>query len=315
VVSTITLYGTIFIAFPGLVMNMLNIYIFNRNRAFSQSVRFFYTFQSLADINNLLNCIFIFFPLSFGVDVGTFSDWICKVSFIVRRFASQFASWSQVIVSFDRVFSIMFSVKYKNFESTKYRWTCAIGTVVCLLAVNMISLNYIRTETRITSNNVTTITYRCTLPRSIGFLISMLTSLKRTVIPFALMIAFNTMLVYSLYEQKAKMKRRLNRKEFNFAIPIIALNNIFLLLNTPLMLQQFSEFLIQVDSDEHRARINLYRIIGVYCMYIYSAMTLVFYTAFNKIFRRELFNLSLDRNSIIPGASSARAASTFKSNK
>jgi hypothetical protein len=328
IVSTITLYGTIFIVFPGLVMNAFNLYIFNRNRAFTPSVRFFYTFQSLNDINNLINCIIIFFPLSFGVDVGTLSDPICKLSFIMRRFAAHTASWSQVMVSFDRVFSIMFSVKYKNIEGKKYRWTCAALPVLGLLAANMIGLYYTRTETRTTLNNVTTITYRCVLPRSIGFLVSMLTSLQRTVLPFSLMILFNTMLVYSMHAQKRKMqlqRRRqttaqITRREFNFAIPIIALNSLFLLLNTPLMLQQFSEFLINIDSDEHRARINLYRIIGVYCMYAYSALTFLFYTAFNKIFRREVLSIFYGTITMMGSArvgstnTNARAASALKPN-
>jgi hypothetical protein len=308
-VATITLYGTVFIAFPGLVMNAFNIYIFNRNRAFTRSVRFFYTFQSLGDMSNLLFCVVVFFPLTFAADVGALSDPICKISMILRRYASALAAWSQTILSFDRVLSIVFSVKYKSIEGIKYRWSCAAFTVIGLLMVNLINSYYERIETKTTTSTSTTlggnvtITHKCTTPRSVGFLANMMTTLTRTIMPFALMITFNMMLIYSLRTRKRKMSQQWrnnqnnnNRKEFNFAVPIIALNSLFLLINTPLMLYQLSEFLLNVDSDEHKARMNLYRIVGHYFNFAYSAMAFLFNTALNKLFRRELCSFLFGNN-------------------
>jgi hypothetical protein len=290
ITATVPFYGTIFMTFSGIVLNAFNIVIFNR-KSFTNSIRFFYTALSCADLFSLINCAVIYFPWAFYDDLGTYSDFLCRLLWLTRRASIHISSWIQVLITMDRAFSILLNAKYKSIYGRKYLWLSLIGIIVFITAANSGNWFFLRSEIRTQSKNQTIITYRCASPsRQFGFFVNLIGFLLRAVIPFLFMFSLNIVLIYAIYVQKNKVNK-LNKKELNFAITIISNNYLLLIFNMPLILFQIYEYLPNNPSDELTARLTMLRIIALYINYTYCALTFFFYLRFNYLFRKEVLKL------------------------
>jgi hypothetical protein len=116
-----------------------------------------------------------------------------------------------------------------------------------------------------------------------------------------------------VFKRKKKVNTR-NKKELNFAITIIALNSIFLFLNSPLVILQIYEYVPSRNTPELTATINLFRTIGVYSALSYQAYTFIFYYKFNKIFKKEANEIIFCRSRAIDQTNnSTRKTSNIRS--
>jgi hypothetical protein len=286
-VSNIVFYGTLFMAIPGVFFNIMNMIIYRRG-AFTPSMKFFYTFQSIFDLSSMFLWLIIFFPLRFGVDVNLYSEFGCGLSWYLRRVCGQMSSWAQVLISIDRIFSILFSVRYKAIVGRLYFWTASLGILVVICAACFGNWYYGIVQINAVSNGQVAVQLGC-FAKMYGMLISVQSIVFRTVIPFPVMFGSNLILIYSVYSKKAKIKK-LSKKELNFAFTIIAMNYAFLLMNTPVAVNQVLEYIPNSAAD-HLARLNIYRNVSILIIYAYQAYTFLFYLKFNRIFRNEVLKL------------------------
>jgi hypothetical protein len=190
VVSNLQFYGTISIAFPGLILNFLNLLMFRR-KAFTKSLKFFYTSQSLSDIFAIIVSICVFFPMAFNTDWTVRSHFLCKFTWFFRRFSVQLSSWFQVIISIDRIFNILYDAKYKTILGKKYLWLNVIAILIFLAIGNIGNLFYYRQDNTSIVNNQTLISFSCSLTREAGFYVNLVGASLRAIIPFILMFSFN----------------------------------------------------------------------------------------------------------------------------
>jgi hypothetical protein len=106
VVTNLILYASITMVIPGLLMNAFNIALYKKGK-FTRSMKFFYIWQSIFDLISMIVWLLLYTPLVFNVDVSLFSNLTCKLSWFFRRFLGQLSSWSQVIITIDRVVCIL----------------------------------------------------------------------------------------------------------------------------------------------------------------------------------------------------------------
>jgi hypothetical protein len=284
-------YGTIFMVFPGLLMNILNIVVFNR-RAFAANMRFYYTFLSALDAFNLLVCVVSFVPFSYERGLNFQSDASCKLLSFLRRLGTHSSSWTLVIISFDRVFYIMFNATYRSILGAKYFLSSVTLMLSIVTATSCISFVFMLTETRLNVNNQTLLLLDCVAPRSMGLWVNVSAFLMRAIVPFVLMFTLNLVLIRKLFWIKSQVRKvNSSKKELHFAFTIIAINYVFLLLNLPLIAQQIYEYWPNTDSDDHRARMRLLQVLSGILLYAFHAYTLFFHLKFNIIFRKELLKI------------------------
>lgn len=121
----------------------------------------------------------------------------------------------------------------------------------------------------------------------------------RTYIPFALMLAFNTIMIKKIVGNARSFKQSsLSKKEYQFTLTVMSFDVLFFIANFPL-----SVFYIIDDINKYSGS-NVYTIylvysaqmsfiggIASYFTYIEQCSSFFMYMAFNKLFRREFIGL------------------------
>jgi hypothetical protein len=285
----VTLLCCLLIMIPGLALNVVNVIIFNR-KAFTTNVRFFYTFQSIGDALALTIAMFVFFPIYIDKDLTIVSEFLCRFIYILRRIGTSLTPILQIMISFDRVFFTLFNSKYKSIVGVGYLLG-SLSCVLILVALNAsLNASFFLNERIVLVNNQTIIIRECIAPRNLGMILSLSALFTRAIIPFALMLLFNAILIYKLFIQKSQINKWSN-KDHSFAVTIIAMNFLFFILNMPLSIQQLYQYWTVIGTDDHRARVRLIEWISAGCVFIFPAYTFLFHLRFNSIFRRELFKV------------------------
>jgi hypothetical protein len=294
--STVTFFGTIFIAIPGLCLNVINLIIFRKGH-FNKGMKFFYTAQSTADFISLAFFIPAFFPISFNKDWSTYSSLLCKFSWFMRRYLGTITSWFQVLTTFDRAVSIICSTYYKRLLSRRNMWTMVISTIVLLFIGNSSNFLYYQTIAINNASNSSQVifAYACTVSDIQSYYVNISTIVIRSIAPFGVMFTLNILLTCSLRRKRKKVNKTKNR-EFNFAFAVISTNYIFLLLNTPLTVFQIYDIMFHFLDYEHLFILRFYQTSAAILVYFYQAYNFILYFTFNKLFRQEFFTLILRRN-------------------
>jgi hypothetical protein len=282
--GNITIATLFVVIIPGLILNLLNILIFSR-KAFPTNIKFLHISLAITDFFNLAMFNFTFLPRPFNIASTT--DFSCKITNIFNRFLLQCVNWQHVVISFDRLFSIFYSAKYKSITGTKYLccllfFTIGIGSLFIPLHVHGF-----RFETNVTENNQTTLQIMCQTPIQLIPFINWSTLTSRLVIPNILIFTSTITLVYKLFWKKKKMKK-LSKNDYNFAFALLAMNLFFLLLNLPSQILRIYETTLTQITTLQRFLVSLVSRITVYINFMNSAYTFFIYLRFNAIFRKEL---------------------------
>jgi hypothetical protein len=289
----IVFYGGILLGIPGIFLNVLNVIVFNQ-KSFSGSVRIFYTFQSIIDGLRILNTMYIQFPTALGQDFTTWSEFMCKFANFFQRVVAHLCSWILVLITIDRMMSILYSLKYKQITGTKYSYTCLCFIFIILSAINWSNFSFSLVANQINVNNQIIVTRSCVLPSQFSAYLNIVGFMVRAVVPFIIMFICNLVLIYELYSQKKRVNK-LSRKDFNFALTIVAINYLFFIFSMVLNFQQAWTLFPQSNTDEQRALSLLLNRAGVYFNLIFYSFTFFFYLKFNSIFRKEVLRM-LKRN-------------------
>jgi hypothetical protein len=282
--GNITIATLFLIIIPGLILNILNILIFSR-KAFPTNVRSLHISLAIIDFGNLAMFNFSFLPRPFNIASTT--DFTCKITFVFIMLFFQSVNWQHVVISFDRLFSIFYSAKYKSIIGTKYLCCllcCTIGIASSTIPLNVHGFRF---ETNVTENNQTTLQRMCQMPTQLIPLINLSSMVLRLVIPNLLIFTSTITLVYKLFWKKKKMKK-LSKNDYNFAFALLAMNLFFLLFNLPYQIARIYEATQTQIGTFHRFLLSLLTRSTVFLNYMNSAYTFFVYLRFNFLFRKEV---------------------------
>ena len=276
----------------GIFLNIITAKIFNKNPFKNTNLGLLNQCLSLIDVFSLSVAFAVYFSASIDNDVQTLNYFTCKFFNIVKRFFIKLSSWTQVLITLDRVSDVLYP---NRFHAIKKRKNVLIILFVMCTILGFIFIAdglYNIEEGKKIIKNQTTITHACN-SLFIPILVSDTTSLLfRTVIPFTIIAISNIVMVRKLRQSKFKVyaDKKL-KKENQFTFIVIFLNAIFLISQVPLsainvwrLLQHFLKF-DQFQLDEIKFLYN----ISFMLVYLYESSQFVINMVFNRIFRRIFF--------------------------
>lgn len=291
--NQINLYFSIATIPPGIVLNILTILIFwtdtkMRKGAGTKTMWLLYISLCIYDILALLNSLlFTQFLPSLGIDLSTYSLAACKILNVWRKTALQCPSWLQVIITFDRLRSVVFPNRFRFMSKQNVILIVLAATTILISIANIEYIWFKLTYT--TSNN--TIIVSCTPPnKQIITIADVINVLLRFLLPFLLMLVMNIVLVRSIFVSKRKAKTsRSMRREINYTLTVIGLNLIFLVLNLPwtvwYILYQLSSYLPSLQTANANFIQSVFKSVAFSILYIDNLSVFILNFFFNRIFR------------------------------
>ncbi|RMZ97422.1 hypothetical protein BpHYR1_019265 [Brachionus plicatilis] len=286
----------------GILLNILSMWIFSRKR-FNKNTNmgFLYIILCLFNIIALINQLIIYTLEKFEIDPRNFNLFSCKFYNIFASVALQIPSIAQIYISYDLYRSIC------NFKakilSKKYYYFAILLSILGLFATNSIYFTFfiatdsISDETLIDLNSTR---LNSTITECIGTEITDLIGdgvniLFRDLVPFTIIFILN----YSVTKQVLKSKKNTQlgkslKKEYNFAITVIAINIVFLLIYLPWAISfvlyhtmHFMSFTIEVDLD----LFDMIQSISNCVSYLNNYSPFFINIIFNSMFRDEFMSL------------------------
>ena len=158
--------------------------------------------------------------------------------YYITRVFSSFHSWLLVMVAFERAVHVIFPFGFKFMKRRKI----ILAIMLALFMANIVlyyPTTYLRvniSDAFINETNQTVVTKTCASTPQIDFLIDTMRMMSRIVVPFILVLIFNSLLIYKLIKLKRKVKANSNvDRKYNYS-KIIAVTCFFFVLSlSPLM--------------------------------------------------------------------------------
>jgi hypothetical protein len=299
-------YATRIITPIGIFLNICSFLIFTRERFHKTTMGFYNMALAIFDILALTITFILFFPITIGNDLSVISDVSCKlISFLVRTF-TQVPSWLQVMVSFDRMLSVKYPQRFSLLNKKSFL-AGIIGIIVCMVMIINIPNFFMNIEIESSfdsTTNSTRIKKSCTGTFEMLLVRDLIGLTNRTIVPFILMISFNIVIIRKLLKTKRgifknksqqNIRNRSNKKEYQFAFSIIAINISFLLILSPLTIGQILKYIFMIGLTEEQQEIavivvtlNYMNFISIYIALLNNALSFFTNLVFNKLFRQEL---------------------------
>jgi len=261
---------------------------------------------AIFDILALIVSFIAYFPITVSSEWSLISSLSCKLITFFLRIFTQVPSWLQVMVSFDR----MLSVKYPNrflILNKKAILTCLIGIIILFIMVISIPIIYMDIVVEQIFNSTTnTSSTKKTCTASVELLLArdLIGLSSRTIIPFIFMITFNIIIIrkllktkWSIFKNKSQqnIRKRSNKKEYQFAFSIIAINISFLVILSPLTIGQILKYIFMMGLNVEQQKVSVivatldyFCFISVYIVLLNNAFSFFINLIFNKLFRKEL---------------------------
>lgn len=304
----INFYFSIIIIPIGIVLNILTIIIFstqkNRERNIS-NMNILYIALCVYDILALFNSV-LFAQLLPSLDIIliNYSDILCKLLSLWRKTIIQSPSWIQVLITVDRFRSV---VCYNRFTFLKKKSTLIIMLIlifVIFLVVNMdqiwfytipvVNFNVVFDASLNQSQNVTTQSLLCTSTSEVSLATDTINVIFRFFVPFFLMLVMNILLSKNVIDSKKKTnhnKIRSFRRECNYTLTVIGLNLIFFLLNLPWAIWYILSHINSLQTPNGIISLNFLNGIAYSIFYLNNLSSFFLNLIFNRLFRKQLFNL------------------------
>jgi hypothetical protein len=229
----------------GITLNLINIFIFSRNRLNKTLMGFYYTALSITSIVVLVMNFIYFYGTSLGNSFSLIHDLTCRLGLYFIRVCVQVASWLHVLIALDRTIMVKYPQNQAslNFLKNKnYLLIVILIMVIILLTINiptaLVNLSSYAANSNFSSNY--TITNKtCSGSDLILFMGDMITFLSRTLIPFTVMAVLDVMIVSVLTRSKKKLLTRNSKtkSEFQFAFTVFFFNIVLFFFYLKLNLQ------------------------------------------------------------------------------
>jgi hypothetical protein len=151
-----------------------------------------------------------------------------------------------------------------------------------------------------TQNNIIIINNEkvCTASKNIVYIRDTISMILRYILPFALMILLNTLLIKRLIKSKQIANRQL-KKEYSFAFTVVFLNAFFVITLLPSALILIGSNIVGYKdtttvSYKTTAIMNFAYVVGQYFSGFNYTFTLLLNLQFNRLFRKEFIKMILD---------------------
>ena len=292
-ISFIVLFGLFPIIF---FLNILPITVFLRKKFRENYMNLYNLVISLVDNSIIFVNYFLFYQDTKNETLLVKSAFLCvSISYITRVFSS-FHSWLLVMVSLERALHVIYPFSFKFMKKKRV----ILAIMLALFIANLVlysPITYLRINTTaelINGTNQTVVTKTCNSTPQIDFLIDTIRIMSRIVVPFILVLIFNSLLIYKLIKSKRKVKTKATtsmKREYNFSKIIAVTCFLFVLSLTPLMVVLL---LMNIYKDEVSSSLRMNTIFNfakglalLMTSYIYLSQFLT-NLKFSSLFREEL---------------------------
>ncbi|RNA31088.1 G-coupled receptor -like protein [Brachionus plicatilis] len=291
----------------GILLNIIQILIFQRKTFKKTTMSFYYTINSAIHI-----CIFVHL-LTFGIPITQNrsiilkSDWNCRMYLFVLRTLYQSSSWLNVAISTDRLLFVIFFHKYKFQKNKKILSLILLVILVIIFLLNSPNFWFYIAEIKSNSSltNQTSSKY-CTSSQTALLFRDIFAIAIRTVVPFILMLVINLVLIIKVKQSRQKFgQKKRNSQEFNFVFTVIITTFIFLLTYMPNVVWiALSNYFQNNSAIKQRQTWNaflfLFEVASSSTYFAYYSLNIFFQLAFNSVFRYEVVKILSYRCLIVP---------------
>ena len=258
-ISFIVLFGLFPIIF---FLNILPITVFLRKKFRENYMNLYNLVISLVDNSIIFVNYFLFYQDTKNETLLVKSAFLCvSISYITRVFSS-FHSWLLVMVSLERALHVIYPFSFKFMKKKRV----ILAIMLALFIANLVlysPITYLRINTTaelINETNQTVVTKTCNSTPQIDFLIDTIRIMSRIVVPFILVLIFNSLLIYKLIKSKRKVKTKATtsmKREYNFSKIIAVTCFLFVLSFTPLMVFLL---VININQVEINSSVRVYAV-------------------------------------------------------
>lgn len=295
----------LYIIFPilllsiGSIGNLFTVYVYSRKCFRKTSIAFFYTCLGVIDTSILLIGLPKYFLHHLRVfSILTYSTFTCKFFTTIIYILQQMSSWTLVLASFNRYFSININPFFKFTKSRSFQIGSFAVTSVIIVLINLPNAIYLQITYLKQGNhsmfNVTNISL-CELGENSIFFNNrtsdFLDLFMFAIIPFILMSISTYLLSKIVYQSRrrfsSKAKPAALKRETQFSITIICINIMFLIFNLPICI------LLIIRNFQNEAAFNYEEIfefelafaIANIWSYMNFSSSFFIHLIFNRLFR------------------------------
>ena len=306
------------VIFPlAVILNTTSIVVFSRKRFANHTNGLFNIFIDIANNILFLSAFPFYYTKAIGNDIELWSDLTCKTLNYVFKVTVAYNSWLNVLISFDRMASVVYPHSFKFMKKRKciYIIFALILVTLCLMYTPNLLLNVIIINENSTNGNQTSKTTKlCSGSPLLVNIRDGIAMIFRIILPFILMLIFNIILIKNLVKTKRNLnKERSMRKEEKFSRSIIALNFLFFITTLPylvalVLLNMFQYSSKSTFSSSDTAIINFCLSIAVSISVYNHGLPCLVNLYFNKVFREEFFNLLSNTKSFLTTTNSIKSS-------
>ena len=170
-------------------------------------------------------------------------------------------------------------------------------SIILIIFISIPSMNSIYLITNPVETNKTLLSH-CTQSRELRFANRIIGPIVLLLIPYVIMVSLNTKVIFKLRESKrrvalkyanikfAQKNRTTTNKGVRFTISTILIDLIFLIFNSPLVILSLYEFAIKENPNYYifKSALSFANSVSL----SYSAVLVLVFFIFNRIFRKEL---------------------------
>lgn len=232
------------------------------------------------------------------------SDLVCKLHLILLKYFYSMSPWMQVVITFDRLWSIIFANKLKIKRTLKTVTILILGLQTLVFLVNLFYLTYyLRVSTSAQSvfdpalnkNVYTNVTVsQCVITSTdIQTAQDLLHVIMRIVLPLLIMIVCSVVLVRHIREAKKKVISGRNQKrELHFTVAVALINGAFFAFNAPITIYYIIYYYIRFSgvtlSFLGNFQFTLFFTVAYLFSYMFTLCQFWVDLALNRLFRGEI---------------------------
>ena len=270
----------------GFTANKLTWFVFSRKKF--QNTIFSTYFRALC----LFNSLTILFRIDTFLDafdlknIKSYSSFSCHSYYYFIYVIPDLSNWTAVVISIDRMISILSPNQYSFRKKKKFQLFIILILILINLVLNtstIFLIDFINTNSSNQTND-----YIC---NNEGVTLDLIDIIYSVLIPFTLMIMFNTIIIKKIHDSRTKSHNSsssIKKKDIKFAITSITLNILFFVLLFPFTFFFIIVSIIQMSEDE------TYNILyNILSLIFYSYYGSVFFSTYasNSLFRKEFHDL------------------------
>ncbi|KAK6967571.1 hypothetical protein BgiMline_027399 [Biomphalaria glabrata] len=314
--------------FTSFIGNALAILVLKRKPFHSLPMSVYLTFLAVVDAGTVISGLLPRFILAAtGYDVRSETEFSCQSEIFIMYLFTQLSAWTLVIVTAERVISIIRPHKVK-LVCTKNHSAVALLTTTALVALTNIPIFFIfgkysipkRTrkygdDSTPSSFNSTSSSRACVIKDDGGRSKSAFFTtqfLKQCLLPFVIIFVFNCIIIAGLVRRQKMMKRRsyettlpdgslqirtksglkkvVSRRDASLSVVLVIVNAVFLACTFPIGIYQQMMANIPERGIDSPGHVITYTVL-VFIFYLNNSLNLVLYYVSGSRFREELRSL------------------------